>query len=321
LPAREAKAWARAAAAHAALHDTVAAAEALRRAYALDGSTARCEAYAEALCAIPAAPVATAAVKRAPGAPLRPGELASPTPHALPLLLAASAERSAKWALPRMAAITQLAALAACPETRCAIEQAPPVISPPAHVLNLHSPRRPQFLAPGAGLAALADWANDDSLSRLTLPEAMRSAWTVALRCRYESSSLLLPAAAGFAAVTRHASAERGGSAGSAALLDQPAVLRALCGLAARTPGCGASQEAVAAALRACLRAAEPASGAAASERRLLALLNAGADSALMLLARNFRDTGEAAKAQATTTLLLKLRHHPSHPDMRVPTD
>jgi hypothetical protein len=102
------------------LHDTVAAAEALRRAYALDGSTARCEAYAEALCAIPAAPVATAAVKRAPGAALRPGELASPTPHALPLLLAASAERSAKWALPRMAAITQLAALAACPETRCA---------------------------------------------------------------------------------------------------------------------------------------------------------------------------------------------------------
>ena len=121
LPAREAKAWARAAAAHAALNDSVAAAEALRRANALDGSAARCEAYAEALCAIPAAPVATAAgraTKRAPGAPPKPGELASRAPHALPLLLAAAAERSAKWALPRMAAVTQLAALAACPETR-----------------------------------------------------------------------------------------------------------------------------------------------------------------------------------------------------------
>ena len=177
-------------------------------------------------------------------------------------------------------------------------------------------------MAIGAGLTALADWANDDSLSRLTLPDAMRSAWMLALRCRYENSSLLLPAAAGFAAVTRHAKAERGGaSAGAAALLDQPAALKALCGLAARTPGCGESQEAVAAALRACLRAAEPASGAASSERRLLALLNAGADSALMLLVRNFRDADEPAKSQASTALLLKLRHHPHHPDMQVGTD
>jgi hypothetical protein len=188
-------------------------------------------------------------------------------------------------------------------------------------VLILHSPPRPQFLAHGAGLAALAGWADDDSLSRQPLPAAMRSAWAVSLRCRYESSSLLLPAAAGFAAVTRHASAERGASAGAAALLDQPAALRALCGLAARTPGCGESQEAVAAALRACLRAAEPASGAASSERRLLALLNAGADSALMLLVRNFRDMGEPAKSQASTSLLLKLRHHPNHPDKQVSTD
>jgi hypothetical protein len=51
-----------------------------------------------------------------------------------------------------MAAITQLAAMAACPETRCADRTG---TSPAAHVLISRSPRRPQFLAPGAGLAAL----------------------------------------------------------------------------------------------------------------------------------------------------------------------
>ena len=143
----------------------------------------------------------------------------------------------------------------------------------------------------------------------------------MALRCRYEHSSLLLPAAAGFAAVTLHASAERGGArhAGAAALLDQPAALQALCALAARTPRCMTSQESVGAALRACLKAVEP--GAPEAARRHKALLDAGADAALEIVARNFRDAGERAKADAAAALLHKLRYHPAHPDMQVRTD
>ena len=154
----------------------------------------------------------------------------------------------------------------------------------------------------------------------------MRSRWEAALRVPYDKSSLLLPAAMGFAAVTRHVSAEGGGGrgAGAVALLQQPGPLLALCGLAARTPGCAASQEAAATALRACLRAAEAtgdARGGGVSEQRLRALLDAGADAALALLARNFRDAGLAAQAEATLQLLRTLRHHPQHPDMRVCTD
>ena len=87
----------------------------------MDGSQPRCDAYAAALFAIPARPVATAAAlarPQRPGAVMRPGDIASPAPDALPLLLAAAAARGAKWVLPRLAAVTQLAALAACPELR-----------------------------------------------------------------------------------------------------------------------------------------------------------------------------------------------------------
>ena len=183
-------------------------------------------------------------------------------------------------------------------------------------------------MAAGAGLDALAAWASDDSLTRLPLPEAVRSGWAAALRTPYERSSLLLPAAAGFAAAMCHVSAERGeasrsSSQAAAALLDPKpaAALRALCTLAARTPGCGASQQAVAEALRGCLRAAEPAAAGAASERRVLAMLNAGAEEALEMLARNFRDADDKQRAAATWMLLEQLRHHPQHPKMRVQTD
>jgi hypothetical protein len=211
--------------------------------------------------------------------------------------------------------------------------------------------RRARFLAPGAGLAALAAWASDDSLTRRALPEGVAAAWRAALGAEYATSSLLLPAAAGFAHATRHASAvppaaaaeetprrsdlapddaSAGGGGGGAssearaaaappptselgaALLAQPAGLRALCALAGRTPGCGASQDAVATALRCVVRRAADAADVAA-------LIAAGAEEALPLLARNFRDSGAPAAERAVSLVAAQLAAHAAHPGNKRP--
>jgi hypothetical protein len=196
--------------------------------------------------------------------------------------------------------------------------------------------RRARFLAPGAGLAALAAWASDDSLTRLALPPSVASAWRATLGAEYAHSSLLLPAAAGFALAARHASAvppaaererapaaDGGASSGAAscatpvtelgaALLAQPACLRALCALAGRTPGCAASQEGVATALRCAVRRAEDAADVAA-------LITAGAEQALPLLARNFRDSGAEAAARAVSLVAAQLAAHAAHPERARP--
>jgi hypothetical protein len=196
---------------------------------------------------------------------------------------------------------------------------------------------RARFLAPGAGLAALAAWACDDSLTRLALPPSVASAWRVTLGVEYAHSSLLLPAAAGFALAARHASAvppaaereharapaaDGGASSGAAAcattmelgaaLLAQPACLRALCALAGRTPGCAASQEGVATALRCAVRRAEDAADVAA-------LITAGAEQALPLLSRNFRDSGAEAAARAFSLVAAQLAAHAAHPERARP--
>ncbi len=130
----------------------------------------------------------------------------------------------------------------------------------------------------------------------------------------YESSSLLLPAAAGFARATLHGSAvpagDKAASCAAAALLAQPVCLRALCALAGRSPGCATAQEACATALRAAVRGATTA-------QHLDALVDAGAPEALQLLQRNFRDAGAPAAAAAVAVLAQQLQAHPQHPERR----
>lgn len=183
-PARVAKVHARAAAAHAALREPVEAAKALRRAYECEGTQARCTALAEALAALPVRPARRAGVRL--GAALKPGDLdATAEAGTLELLTSLSLLTSPRWALPRLAAVVQLAALAECP----------------AH--------RPRMFGSAGVMTALAAWASDDSLMRLPLPPRVAATWREALGVAYDQSSLLLPSAVGFANITRRAHASR----------------------------------------------------------------------------------------------------------------